>query len=196
MTNWMGWEKCGKSRGSNARRYRCYSKSRSVRDVIEWAVARYELTATGRALFRVAIGNMELAFYHTAVAACVFVRTPVLCFIAVAHSTKHLPIKRVGNNPLGCFDLLGPAVNHRHAAIKDFLRFNHMRRNFAPSRSPLKLNLLVLKLSRQLCPAFKQTPSDSSEDKAADVRQVRHPTALHVRHGTGVEQLRQEPEAD
>ena len=60
----------------------------------------------------------------------------------------------------------------------------------------IKLNLLVLKLSRQLCSALKETPSDSSEDEAADMRQVRHPTALHVRHGTSVEQLRQEPEAD
>jgi hypothetical protein len=44
--------------------------------------------------------------------------------------------------------------------------------------------------------ALEQTRSGSSEDQAANVRQVCHPAGLHVCHGACVEDLGEEPKAD
>lgn len=65
------------------------------------------------------------------------------------------------------------------------------RKSFSAQAEPISL-----KLSRQLCLAFKQTPSDGSEDKAADVRQVRHPSRLNLRNRACVEELCEEPKAN
>lgn len=43
---------------------------------------------------------------------------------------------------------------------------------------------------------FEEMGGHSSEDEPADVCQVSHPAGLYLRHGAGVYQLNEEPEAD
>jgi hypothetical protein len=43
---------------------------------------------------------------------------------------------------------------------------------------------------------FEQTCRDSPKDEAADVRQVRHASGLHLRYRPGIEELGEEPKAD
>src|ERR1700675_4199542 len=106
-----------------------------------------------------------------------------------------LPADRAQSDSSYCPHRLRRTPGRRSSRNK-FPHLSSLRRNLAPSHSPLKLNLLVLKLSRQLHPAFKQTPSDSSEDKAADVRKVRHPARLNLRNRACVEELCEEPKAN
>ncbi len=61
--------------------------------------------------------------------------------------------------------------------------------------------LAIKKLIRTLLPCnstriFEQTRGDSSEDKAADMRQVCHAAGLHMCHGTCVDKLTEKPKTD
>ena len=50
---------------------------------------------------------------------------PIVLFAALANARDSLPVECVRDNPLCRLNLLGPAFNHRHAAIVNALGFGH-----------------------------------------------------------------------
>ena len=61
---------------------------------------------------------------------------------------------------------------------------------------PLGCRMEEVISSRDSTRALEQTRSGSSEDKAADVGQVRDSAGLHMRHSARVEQLGEKPKTD
>jgi len=72
-----------------------------------------------RAFLYIAADDMQLPFEHTAVVARLGFGSPIVSFGAVRGSGNVAAAARVGPNPLGLLNAIGPTCDHSDAAVLD-----------------------------------------------------------------------------